>query len=292
MKKLHIVGRAMPLLLLSFILSCTPQLSEHTGKLDIRLFTGDSLNQPLIVGFGGSEGGNAWASDHWESERKKFIENGFAFMAIGYFGSKDTPAKLDRISLNAIRDSIISIARRHPTIDPSNITLIGGSKGGELVLNLASHFDDFTTVIALVPSHVNFPAHTLMANTSSWTLDDTELPYVPATLEALPATLAHDLHEAFSLMLSDKEAEQKALIPVENISASILLMSATNDEMWPSTAMCNQIIARLDSIGFAHPYRHLAIEGDHSSPLDHFDAIHLFLSETRAMSIKFQNDMD
>lgn len=279
MKKSTIGCIAMSCLLWIFTLSCTSDLSEHHGKLDIKLFNGDALNQPLIVGFGGSEGGNAWASEYWRDERDKFIEDGFAFMAIGYFGAPGTPNQLDRISLNAIRDSIVNIAKRHPAIDHTNITLIGGSKGGELVLNLASYFNDFNNVVAIVPSHTSFHAHTIMANTSSWMLYNEEVPFVPATWSSLPATLKRDLHSAFSIMLQDSLAVQRARIPVEKISGSILLISASNDEMWPSTLMSNYLISNLNSIGFQHRLEHIVIEGDHASPLKHFDIIHEFLRE-------------
>ena len=50
--------------------SCTPKLSDNTGKLDIQLFLGDSLNRPLIVGFGGSEGGGILKHNRYAKECK------------------------------------------------------------------------------------------------------------------------------------------------------------------------------------------------------------------------------
>jgi len=78
---------------------------------------------------------------------------------------KETPNTLDRISLNAIHDAIIEVSK-NTKIDAGKIALIGGSKGGELVLNLASYFDDIDAVIAISPSHVSFPAMTMRSNTS------------------------------------------------------------------------------------------------------------------------------
>ena len=111
---------------------------------------------------GGGEGGNAWASDYWKELRNEFIKKGYAFLAIGYFGMENTPAFLDRISLNAIHDSIVNIAK-NPKINRNKIALIGGSKGGELVLNLASRYQDINAVVAIVTSHVSFPALTYTA---------------------------------------------------------------------------------------------------------------------------------
>ena len=41
-------------------------------------------------------------------------------------------------------------------IDESKIALIGGSKGGELILNLASRFNQYKAVIAMSTSNVSF----------------------------------------------------------------------------------------------------------------------------------------
>lgn len=73
------------------------------------------------------------ASNQLKQERNKFLEKGYAFLAVGYFGTETTPASIDRISLNAIHDSIASIIRQHPRIDKNKIALYGGSRGGELV---------------------------------------------------------------------------------------------------------------------------------------------------------------
>ena len=51
-------------LLLSFD---TKNFPENHGNVEAELFLGDGERQPLIVGFGGGEGGNAWASDFWKA---------------------------------------------------------------------------------------------------------------------------------------------------------------------------------------------------------------------------------
>jgi len=262
-----------------FLETYTPSLSENHGKVQTRLYLGESENQPLIVGFGGSEGGNAWDSDFWKPTRDEFLAKGYAFLAIGYFGSKETPNTLDRISLDAIHDAIIEISK-NSKIAAEKIALIGGSKGSELVLNLASYFDDIDAVVAITPSHVSFPTLTMMSNTSSWTLNNKELPFAPVPYSAVPAMISGDHLEAYRIILLDKEAERKALIPVERISGSILLLSASKDEAWPSTKMSNKIIKRLKRNDFKNYYKHVIIEGGHTAPTKHFDLVFDFLEKT------------
>lgn len=275
-KKIICIALSVLILFIIFIFTYTPSKSDKHGMVDLQLYVGDSLNQPLIVGFGGGEGGNAWTSDRWKHKRDQFLKEGYAFLAVGYFGSESTPTYLDRISLNAIHDSIISVTK-HPLINASKIGLIGGSKGGELALNLAARYDDIGTVIAIVPSHISFPALTMYANTSSWEYNGEEVRYATAPFKMIGPALRGDHLEAFSMILEDENEVMNSTIKVENISGSILLLSATQDEMWPSTFMSKQIITRLQENKFQYPFKHIQVEGGHSEPLDHFESIFSFL---------------
>lgn len=87
------------------------QIKLETVNTESILYFGSGDNQPLVVGLGGSEGGNAWTSDYWKKERDKFLENGYAFLAIGYFGCKNTPAVLDKISINDVHNAILEAAK-------------------------------------------------------------------------------------------------------------------------------------------------------------------------------------
>lgn len=261
-----------------FLETYKPSLSENHGKVQTRLYLGNSENQPLIVGFGGSEGGNAWDSDFWKPTRDEFLSKGYAFLAIGYFGTKETPNNLDRISLNAIHEAIIEVSK-NPKIDSQKIALIGGSKGGELVLNLASYFDDIDAVVAMSASHVSFPAITMMSNTSSWTLYDKELPFAPTPYSAVPAMISGNHLEAYNIILENKNAEKKAQIPVEKINGPILLLTPTNDESWPSKEMSTQLIQRLENNRFKNHYENRIVEGGHTEPTKHFDLVFDFLEK-------------
>ncbi|MTI20513.1 alpha/beta fold hydrolase [Fulvivirga sp. RKSG066] len=253
-------------------------LPENHGKVRAQLSIGEGENQPLIVGFGGGEGGNAWASDYWKEPRQQFIDQGYAFLAVGYFGMKGTPESLDRISLNAIYDTIM-LQANHTLINKDKIALVGASKGGELALNLASRYPEVDAVVSIVSPHVSFPAITIMANTSSWSYDGEEVAFVPATYATIGPALKGDLLTAHALMLEDESAEEKAAIEVEKINGSVLLISASEDEQWPSASMSNKVIERLSKNDFEHYFKHEKIEGGHVAPLAHFDMVFDFLNQ-------------
>lgn len=282
MKKVFLGVAAVLVALVLFSLyfaSQIPPLPDNHGKFDTRLYLGDSTNQPLVVAFGGGGGGNDWERHYLKEKRDEFLRRGFAILAVGYFKTEQSPSALDRISLNALSDTILAIARRHPEIDSTRIILMGASKGGELVLNLGSRFPHFKGVVALSTSHVSFPALTISANTSSWYYNEQEVPFVPATWETIVPALKGDLHAAFSMMLEDTEAVERAAIEVEKINGPILILSGTDDEQWPATEMSDKLMARLGEKKFGYYHQHLAFEGGHIVPLDHFDVVYEFLEE-------------
>lgn len=262
-----------------YIFTHIPNLSKQHGVVETLLYLGDSENQPLIVAFGGAEGGIDWHRNHMKSKRDSLIQKGYAILAIGYFNSEGTPKNLDRISLDAISDTIINIAKKNSKINESKIALIGGSRGGELVLNLASRFDHFNAVIAMSTSNVSFPAITWSANTSSWTFKGKDVPYVPAPLKTISPALKGDLFTAHKMMLEDKKALKKAEIEVENINGAILILSGKTDDQWPASEMSDQLIQRLKNKKFKHYNKHIAIDGGHIAPLEHFNLVYDFLDK-------------
>ena len=113
--------------------------------------------------------------------------------------------------------------------------------------------------------------------TSTWTFQNKELPFVPVNEEAVPFLMKRDLRGTFETMLKDSIAESKAFIKVENIRGTILLISATKDEISPSTPMSEKMILRLKSKKFKYHFEHIPIVGGHGEPLKHFDLVFTFL---------------
>lgn len=261
-----------------YIFTYVPSLPKESGVVETLLYLGDSDNQPLIVAFGGAEGGIDWHRNHMKGKRDSLIQKGYAILAIGYFNADRTPRNLDRISLDAISDTIMNIAKKNK-IDESKIALIGGSKGGELILNLASRYSQYKAVIALSTSNVTFPAITWSSNTSSWTYKGNEVPYVPAPLKTISPALKGDLYTAFSMMLEDEEAVKNAEIHVENINGPILILSGKKDDQWPATSMSNKIIERLKENNFKFHKEHVILDGGHIEPMKHFNLVYDFLEK-------------
>lgn len=250
---------------------------ERHGGVNAMLYTRPGPPRPLIVGVGGGEGGNAWASDAWKAQRERFLAQGYAVLALGYFGTHDTPAQLDRISIDAIHAAIVR-ASRSPGVDGRCIAMIGGSRGAELSLLLASRHADIDAVVALVPGSAVFPSLTDAMTTPGFSAGGRPLPFVPVPWRAVPAIVMGDSRRAYETMLADERAVEAAAIPVERIAGPILFLSASEDEMWPSKDMADAMMRRLREHGFPHPSEHRVVPGGHAEPLDEFPRIEAFLA--------------
>ena len=102
---------------LIYIFTYVPSLSKQHGVVETLLYLGVSDNQPLIVAFGGAEGGIDWHRNHMKGKRDSLIQKGYAVLAIGYFNEEGTPKNLDRIYIDAISDTIMNIAKRNYKIN-------------------------------------------------------------------------------------------------------------------------------------------------------------------------------
>ena len=263
-------------ILLSFSFQLQAQLVLETTNVESILYQGEGDGNKLIVGLGGSEGGNAWASDYWKEQREQFLEKGYSFLALGYFGAKGTPAILDQIR---IEDVYAAIRLAADQVKAEHIILLGGSRGADLALFLGSYYSDISAVVSIVGSNAAFPGHTNHFTSSCWTYQGEQLPFVPVNDAAVPFLMEGDLRGTFEAMLQDSVAVEASAIQVENIQGPILFMSAREDEICPSTPMANSMLKRLERHEFKYQYEHKVYEGSHNAPLKHFDYVLAFLDQ-------------
>lgn len=258
----------------------TVTLPARYAQVDAKLFALTGASRPLIVGLGGAEGGNSWLQPRLSKQRQRFEDAGYAFLALGYFGLPNTPEKLDRIALEGVHQAIVT-AQSDPAVSDDCVIVVGGSKGGELALTLASHFAEIDAVIALAPGDTVFPAHTDAMNTSSWALNQQPLAFAQMPWAATFDLLKGDLLAVMQRILADESAAAAA-IAVERINGPILLIAADRDEMWPAKTMSERIMKRLAEHDFDHIHELSIVQGDHASPIDHFKRVEAFLRKTVA----------
>ena len=227
---------------------------------------------PGVVLLGGSEGGL------YEPRARAFAANGFAALTLAYFNYPGLPDEMVEIPLEYFGRAAAWM-KVQPKVKSGGLGIVGGSTGGEFALLVASQSTDFRAVVALTPAAHLWEGYTVKffspdyLPTSACTLDGQPLPYVsfkvsPEDKEKekkgeLPS-FVHFFRD--SLAQADPAAIAKAAIPVEKIRGPILLVSGTDDQIWPAGEFCADILERLRKAGFPHEVKHVSIEeGGHNS---------------------------
>lgn len=256
--------------LLLLLLSQLPQLitalwplSNH-GQIKTRLYLPATASQsnpaPLLVYFGGSEGGMSMAKSQREKERQQYLDAGFALLVIGYFGLPDTPADLDRIELTSIAKTIKNTLST-TAIDSNKLAVMGVSKGAELALTLASRVEAISTVISVVGSDTVFGSPEWYSTSSSWTWQGKALPFVPFPFKSAMALMQGQYRQGHELAMQNNTLYQQAKIPVERMQADVLFISGTADEVWPSSEMSDRMMSRLKQHHYKFDSQHIKSVG-------------------------------
>ena len=258
------------LLMLLFVASQLPQLItlfvplSNQGKVQSQLYLPATANAdnpaPLLVFFGGSEGGMSMASTRSAPERQAYLDADFALLVVGYFGLPGIPSGLDRIELGGVLD-VIEDTRSNPAVDAEQLAVLGVSKGAELALLLASRSAQISTVVAVVGSDVVFASPEWYSTSSSWSWQGQPIAFVPFSLRAALPLMQGHIRQGYEIALQNQQAYQQALIPVQHMQADVLLISGTADELWPSSDMSDRIMQRLQQHQYQHRYQHLKIAG-------------------------------
>ncbi len=253
---------AVLFVLLSLVLTAALQ-AKHVERFEVRegglvanlwLPAGEGPF-PGVLLLGGSGGGIDW-QDH---VGEQLAGRGFVALALAYFGLPSLADELERIPLEYVEHGLTYL-RLDRRVDVERIGVVGVSKGGELALLVASKRPELRAVVAFVPSGLvwqtvasGFPS------TSSWSYRGAEVAFVPYGSVDQPRAIA-DFYTA-GIEQATPETLAAATIPVERVNGPILLLSGHDDNLWPSTGLCERIVARLAEHDFGHPVEHRAYDG-------------------------------
>lgn len=231
----------------------------------------DAENRTAVLMLGGSNGGFPY-----DKAAQSLGDAGYPTFALAYF--KDYMKQPDGLPEGLVEIPLeyffaaIDWMKERPEVNADKIVLMGESRGGELVLLLASHRADVAGVIAYSPSHVVWQGVGESAS-PAWTLDGEPVPFLTSTY--IPERPLVDMFEvALAETPVDRIAE--AAIPVENIQGPVLLISSTADKIWPAVKMADAIEARLKANAFGFPITNLQYD----------DASHLLMGYGPGM-VKF-----
>lgn len=205
---------------------------------------------PAVIVLGGSEGGLS------EARAALLASRGYAALALAYFRADTLPSTLSEIPLEYFGIALEWL-RGQPGVNPRQVVALGASRGAELALLLGSIFPEISVVVGVAPSAVVFGSVTPSGTPEgpSWTMGGRPLPFLPQVSKAVedsdsPEPIA--LAPSFQAALADQERVVRSAIAVERIRGPVLLLSGTDDQVWPSSVMAEMIVERLGT--HHHPY--------------------------------------
>lgn len=204
---------------------------------------GAQASAGAVIVLGGSEGGLNGS----RGLARHLADQGFAAIAVSYFGEPGQLQKLDQVPIEPIGRALAWLKARPDIHGP--IAIMGISKGAELALLTASREPEIKAVVVGVPSSVVWAGIDMAGGPvgSSWTANGAPLPYVH-----------YDLSKGFTgvfNLYNDRlgGAPAEARIPVENIHGPVMMISGQADGLWPSSRMAAEVEQRLKDHQFAYP---------------------------------------
>lgn len=239
--KLLFARVTLTLILLLPLLSAKAQSTGRYKKVIFDWYpTSTYAPAPAVLVLGGSEGGKgygkAWAA--------VLNSRGYHVMDLAYFGITPLNEQLEGIPLEYFQHAWDTLSQM-ANVDPSRMAIIAVSKGTEPALWLAAQNPSVKVVVAASPSHavwqsVNRQNYSSVA--SSWTLQDKPHPFIAYDYSRGTYPIAN-----FYLKGVERNEPIEAILPVERIEGTIILLSGGKDRIWPSSKMASLIESRYRS---------------------------------------------
>ncbi len=206
---------------------------------------------------------------------------GYAVLALGYFGAEGLPEKLESIHLEYFQNAI-GWFKSQKQVDKNKVALRGASYGGELVLLLASTFpEEINAVVAISPPSMIFGGFP-HSNKPKWIYKNSPItPFIGGfSDDDINLTEADDLSNLTTngtipfhagtfedpyvitpLFLKriekNKSLLDKLAIPVEKIQCPLLIITGEDDQVHPATMHGNLIMERLEKYKSTIERKHL-----------------------------------
>jgi alpha-beta hydrolase superfamily lysophospholipase len=212
-----------------------------TGSGDLLVTPDDELECAVLV--------LAGSSGRVDTARARLLASrGAGALAMRWFGNAGQPPGICEVPIEQFTTALDRLSALHPRVG-----VVGVSTGAEAALLLAARDPRITFVAAFAPTHVVWA--NLGAGTdgrerpyrSSFSVGGRGLPFVPYDNSWKPASDSgppawRGLYEQSLVTYAD--LVEAATIPVEDITAAVLLVAGGEDQVWPSTVAAEHIAAR------------------------------------------------
>ena len=244
----------------------TREVVDADGLVGVLCYPEEGPARPGVILVGGAEGGLH------DVDAALMAAHGFTVLALAYFGAPGVPSGLVRVPLEYFGTAIDWLLA-HERVMGDRVGMIGGSRGGEASLLVASTFERVGAVVSLVGSGVltqgiSYSSGALLdilrTDVPSWTWRGAPLPYlpyaIPPELEQLVAA-GEPVPLRLAFPTGDTAPLAENAIEVERIRGAVLLLSAEHDYGWDSPILSEVAMTRLARARHPYPYEHIVYPG-------------------------------
>lgn len=257
---------------------------EFSGQL----FYKEKSNNKIVLMLGGSDG-NMQALTLLAAP---LASRGFNVLIVPYFASEGLPEKLEKVPLEYF-ERIFKWIENNEITRSKEIFLHGTSKGGELVLLLASRYKQIKKVVAVEPHTYCFQALSGMMignDVSSWSYKDESIPYIKVDnniffqeqKKAVEKGIPFGFASTYKKGIERAANREEARIKVENSEADILMIAGKEDNIWNSYDGCLEILCNLKKSNYKYNVELLTCDKmGHPMPVPYIIPI----SETLSMNM-------
>ncbi|MEG0295509.1 MAG: acyl-CoA thioester hydrolase/BAAT C-terminal domain-containing protein [Clostridium sp.] len=197
-----------------------------------------------VILFGGSEGSCNY------DKAIELASDGYFILALFFFGKENQNKTLTKVPIEFIHDAISLLKEKNENYD--KVTVIGGSKGGELSLVLGTIEKEIDNIVAYVPSSHVFQGLDFSNIGSSWMYKGKEIEYISfksAKMSIFISIMWQKFvkkkvayRKYYESALSNAENKEGARIKIENFKGNLLMFSGTDDQMWDSAVMTKEVV--------------------------------------------------
>jgi len=211
-------------------------------KIEGRLFYKEGQSQGIVIQVAGEEG-----IEGVEVNAKLLASKGIASLALPICDYGTLKNEFSEVPLETVLNAI-DYVKTLPFVDPNKIGLMGGTRGAELVLKIASLRNDIKLVVASNPCDVinQSVIKQLLQSKSSWTLDGSPVAFSKVNKLNLLRIRFGRLIINNSQSMMNIYNHDDAIIDTSLISAKLLLIVGKHDQRWDSLKMAKRIESKVD----------------------------------------------
>lgn len=204
---------------------------------------------PVVIVLGGSSGGMRTQYGEY------LAQNGIAALTLAYFRFGSLPETLDNIPVEYVHKAI-DYLQTVEGINGDKIGLWGASRGAELAFLSATTDSRVKSVAVTTPSKVAWHG---ARGLHAWTYKGKGVSSLSFERQS-----SKPIFTRVEQALKYKEKVKAAQFSFEKVNGPILLISAKNDQIWPSFQMSEDIEGYLKKRSFDHTVTHLTYPTGHT----------------------------